>query len=200
MTTEVLAATLTANAESTFGQGRVWYVKAATAALTIIAQKLGTGAVIRRFINVGAGFKFKAREGEVGWDYLRVTSAVNQNIEIIIGDDDVEVANAVTVTGSVVTADQPMVAVADTAAVVRLTATQGALFAANPSRRRLRVFVDSLNLPSGAGVNCFLRSAGGVNNIGELVPGLSYPFDATYGLDVRNDTGNTWTFYILEES
>lgn len=194
MTTEVIPQTLQAGVQATFGQGRIWYIKSATAALTIIAERQRSGANVRKFLNVGAGFKFTAPEGD-GWTYLRVTSAVTQNIEIIIGDDDVEVANAVTVSGAVAMLESPASTVADTPAVNRATATQGVLFAANPARRRMTVFVDGGNTGS-----CFARVTGGANNIGELVPGLNYEFKGTYALDVRNDTGAPANFYIFEET
>ena len=194
MTTEVIAQALQAGVQATFGQGRIWYLKAASAPLTIIAERQRTGANPRRFINVAAGFKFTA-EPDDGWTYLRVLSAVNQNIEIIIGDDDVEVANAVTVSGGVTVQAIPASAVSDIAPVVRLNATQGALFAVNASRRRITVSADSNNAGS-----CYARVAGGANNIAELQPGVSQQFEATYALDVRNDTGANATFYIFEES
>jgi hypothetical protein len=48
--------------------------------------------------------------------------------------------------------------------------------------------------------SCFARVAGGTNNIAELQPGVSEPFEATFALDVRNDTGGNCTFYLFEES
>lgn len=194
MTTEVIAQSLVANQQATFGQGRIWYVKAASAALTIIAERAGTNASVRKFVNIGAGFKFSADKGD-GWTYLRIVSAVNQNIEIIIGDDDVEVANAVTVNGGVNTSETPAAAASNTPQATIANGTQGALFAASLTRKRVTVFVDSTNAAS-----CYARTVGGANNIAELQPGASVQFTASYALEVRNDSGATANFYILEES
>jgi hypothetical protein len=195
MTTETISQALVGGQLATFGQGRVWYIKSATAALSLTCESLGSGASVRRFVNVGAGFKFVAQPGD-GWTYLRVLSAVSQNIEIIIGDDDVTVANAVSVTGSVITVENPATTVADSPAVVRPNASQGVLIPANiATRKRITIYADSQNLAS-----CFARVAGGANNIAELQPGIGQQFAGTYALDVRNDSGAAATFYIFEEN
>jgi hypothetical protein len=97
VTTEVLAIALTAGQQATAGQGRIWYLKTATGPITLTAENNGSGATIRKFINVNAGMSFKAEPGD-GWTYLRITSVTTQNIELILGDDEVSVANAVSVT------------------------------------------------------------------------------------------------------
>lgn len=140
------------------------------------------------------------------WDRAVVAGTAGATVSYFIGTEELREditdfrQQIATIAGIVQMAEQPAASVANTVAVSRLTATQGALFAANLSRRRVTVYVDSTNVPSAAGVNCFIRTIGGANNIGELVPGLNYPFVGTYGLEVRNDTGNTWVFYIFEES
>lgn len=175
MTTEVLQQTLQAGVQATFGRGRVWYIKSASAALTIRAEKLGTGARVWSFINVGAGFKFKAEDGSEGWDYLRITSATAQTIEIVIGDDDVDVANAVSVTGIASTQENPTAALATPARVAVGTAEQ-LVIAANLSRRKLTLQAPTTNTDS---VN--IGPTGQVSAIRglELAPGESLEFVTT---------------------
>lgn len=198
MTTEVLAQALTAGVQSTFGPGRIWYVKTATSPLTIIAEKLGQGAQkIRKFINVAAGFKFVAAVDD-GWTYLRVTSSVNQNIEIIIGDDDVEVSNAVTVNGSVVTTELASTAGTDTVDNAQASGTQTAI-AANTSRRRITIGVIST-----ANNSVRVSKSGGAGRGIEIQPGTNQEFDTTDALIVRNDntfgTAAAATWYAYEET
>lgn len=185
---------LTAGQQSTAGQGRIWYVKSATAALTITAEKNGSANAIRKFINVGAGFKFTAEPGD-GWAYLRILSASSQTIEIIIGDDDVEVANAVSVTGGVTTAELPSSALATPAAAVR--ATGGAdTIAANAARRRITVCALSTNTGS-----LFLQAvAAGPGRGIELQPGIFVELRTTAAFDVRNDSGAPQTYMVTEET
>lgn len=196
MTTEVLTQQLTAGVQATFGQGRVWYIKQATGALTIIAEKLGTAASVRRFINVGAGFKFTAALGD-GWDYLRITSASTQTIEIILSDDDVEVANAVSVTGTAITQENPTQSVTDRAAVSVSNAIQTVTLFAAASRRQIRVFVDEQNADV-----CYARTIGGSNRLANLQPGSVYTFPGVYGLNVERAaaSGGNCIFYLFEES
>jgi hypothetical protein len=194
VTTEVITQALVANQQATFGQGRVWYIKSATAALTIVAETARSGATIRRFVNVGAGFKFKAEDGQ-GWTYLRVLSAVNQVIEIIIGDDDVEVANAVTVSGGVSIQESPSTAVASTAPVALPNGAQTAVVAANPARRRV-----SLQLVSTALGPVDLRTVGGANTILEMQPGVAYELKTIAGFDINNTTGGATTVLVFEET
>lgn len=197
MTTEVLSQTITAGQQATFGQGRIFYIKTAAAALTFTAVKQGTAASIRKFIGIGAGFKFTAQPGD-GWDYLRVDSASTQAIELILSDDDVEVANAVSVTGSVSTQAAPTTTATDRAPLSVSNAIQTvALFAANATRRKLRVFVDENNQDV-----CYAHTTGGTNRIANLQPGSVYTFDGLYGLDVERAaaSGGNCIFYIFEES
>lgn len=195
MTTEVLTLALTGGQQYTAGQGRIWYIKSATAALSITAEKIGVGGIVRKFVNVGAGFKFKAADGTPGWDYLRILSAVTQNVEIIIGDDDVEVANAVSVTGSVTTQESPSSAISTPAAGSR--ATGGAdTIAANASRRRITVCAPSANTGS-----LFLQATGAGPGRGiELQPGTFVELKTTAAFDIRNDSGATQAYTLFEET
>ena len=197
MTTEVLSQSLQAGVMATFGAGRVFYVKTASAALQIIAERIGTNASIRKFVNISAGMKFKAEVGD-GWTYLRVTSAVNQSVELIIGDDDVEVSNAVSVTGTAVVQDAPCTAMTDTATVTCNNAALTAVVPVNTSRRRVTLTVDPAFAPASGFV--YARVAAGANNLMPLQPGVSVEFRGTYAISVRNDTGTAATVYVLEET
>lgn len=196
MTTEVISQVLSAGVQATFGQGRVWYLKTLTGPVSIVAEKKGTGASIRRFTNVGAGFKFTAPEG-AGWDYLRVTSATTQTIEIVVGDDDIEVANAVSITGTASVQIAPASTLVDTAQVSCANAALTQVVPVNASRRRV-----GLSFSSAAAIaagTVFFRAAGGANNLIEAQPGLVYTFEGTYAISVRNDSGAAVGCSICEE-
>lgn len=194
MTTEVISQALTAGQQATFGQGRVWYIKSATAPLLIVAETQRSGANIRKFINVGAGFKFSAADGD-GWTYLRVTSSVNQNIEIIIGDDDVEVSNAVSVTGGVTVQEIPSVGLTASVADTSVANATASAIPANASRRRITVGALSTNTGS-----LRIQSTGAGANRGlELQPGLFVELKTAAAFDVRNDSGAAQSYYVLEE-
>lgn len=195
MTTEVLAATLTAGQQYTFGQGRIWYLKTATSPMTVTAEQSGSSAKIRKFINVSAGFKFVAPEGD-GWVFLRVLSALSQNIEMIVGDDDVSVANAVSVTGSVTTLMQPSTAIAVSAADTVIGNATALAIAANVARRRITVG----SLSTNAGSVRIQSTGAGANKGLELQPGTFMELDTTAAFDVRNDSGASVTVYVFEES
>jgi hypothetical protein len=196
VTTEVLTLVLTAGVESTAGQGRIWYLKSATAPLTMVAQKLGTGAIVRRFVNVPAGFKFKAEPGSPGWDYLRITSASSQTIELIVGDDDVDVANAVSVTGSVTVQESPSDAITDIVPVAMATATVTQLIAANTSRRRVTITNPSTNAAS-----IFIRRAlAASNDLLELQPGTFAEFKTKAGLWGIQSSGGSQNALVFEET
>jgi hypothetical protein len=194
VTTEVISQALSAGVQATFGQGRVWYIKAATSPLTIVAEQSRSGANVRRFINVGAGFKFSAAEND-GWTYLRVTSAVSQVIEIIIGDDDVEVSNAVSVTGAVASVEVPASAFSLVNLLTIATANHSDI-AANPTRRRI-----TFSNMSTSGGSVMIRDTGGVGNAGiELQPGTSFTLKNTVAIRLRNNSGASADIGVLEES
>lgn len=197
MTTEVLAQALSAAQQATFGGGRIWYLKTAIAPVTISCEKRGgSGATqIRKFINVAAGFKFVADKGD-GWTYLRMLNgATPQNIEIIIGDDDVSVSNAVSVTGAVTTVPSVGSALATPADVAIPTANKTTI-AANLSRRTITIGSLSTNTGSVRVQTAALGAGFGL----ELQPGTWETFPVTSAIDVRNDSGATQTIWQLELS
>lgn len=149
----------------------------------------------RVFKNVPPGTKFTAAHGE-SWTYLRIDSAVAQNVTIFIGDEDLQFNNAVTVTGLAQVAVFPSSTITDTAPINPTAAGQHALVAANPARRRVTIYSD----PANAGdATIFIRKTGGANDIGFIVPGTFEEFDTTAGLDYRAPIGGD-KLYILEET
>jgi hypothetical protein len=194
MTTEVLAASVVGGQQYTFGQGRIWYLKTATSPLNVTAEQSGSGAKIRKFINVTAGFKFVAPDGD-GWTLLRVNSTLSQNIEMILGDDDVSVANAVSVTGSVTTLMLPSTAIQASIADTVIANTSAFSVSGSPSRRRITVGALSTN----AGSVRIQSVAAGANRGLELQPGTFVELDTTAAFDIRNDSGAACTVYFLDE-
>jgi hypothetical protein len=195
MTTEVLAQQLVANQQATFGAGRMWYLKTATGPVSVTAESSGTGAAVRKFTNVSAGFKFVAVKGD-GWTYLRVLSVTSQNIEIVVGDDDVQVAGAVSVVGTVITAPAPSGNI--TASGADTVIATGSAYSIPQNVGRRRITIGSLSTNTGS---VRVQSAGAGANRGlELQAGSFVQFDTTSALDVRNDSGAAQTVYQVEES
>ncbi len=196
MTTEVIAQTLTAGQQATFGQGRIFYVKSAPGGpISITLEQYRSGKSVRKFINVPAGFKFKAVEGD-GWLTMRVTSAVTQNVEFIIGDDDVELSNAVTVTGGVTTAEAPSSGFTTTVAETALANASSADIAANAARRRITVNASSTNSGS-----LWIRDQTATTNGGiELQPGLFVELRTTAAFRIRNNSGAAQSYSLQEET
>lgn len=174
--------------------GRYFYVRTASGVLDI-ATEGATGAPVE-FLGVGAGSKFGPVPESDRWTLLRVYSASAQAIEIIISDDGLfDVASAVTVNGSVTTAEAPSVALASPAAVVVGTGTASSI-AANLARRRISI--SALDTNTG---NLFVQAAGAGAGRGVLLPaGVTMEFKTTAALDVRNDTGANATYSTLEET
>ena len=194
MTTEVISQSLSAGVQATFGAGRIFYVKSAESALTIVAENNGSSALVRKFVNVTAGFKFRAEINQ-GWQLLRITSASAQAIEIVIGDDDVEFSNAVSIVGTSNVIIVPSSAITDTADATLASAAQVTI-ASNTSRKRLTVGVLS---SSAASVR--VSASGGASRGFEIQPGQFFPFETTAALVIRNpDSTNSATYYIEEEA
>ena len=134
------------------------------------------------------------------WDNLRLLGAAGIAVEYILGHEVVDTDETdvrlqiATIAGVAAVRFQPFSTVTDRAPVAAANGAQSVLFAANPLRQKIRVFVDANN-----GVT-FARTVGGANNICNLQPGSSYDFPGLYGLDVRNDSGAVANFYIFEEN
>jgi hypothetical protein len=190
---------LAAGVKAIFGSGTAFVIVNAVGPVTVVARSIGSSNKNRTFAGVPAGFKFTADDPSDGFDTLEVTSATNQAFTIAVGDDDVEFSNAVTVTGGVVTQEVPKSTLADNAPVNCPTAAQTAVVPANGARRSVMLTVDPTFAPANPNALSF-RKTGGVNTLIPIVIGLSYTFDATYGIDLRNDSGSACNVFILEES
>ncbi len=199
MSSEVLNFSPGPGATAVGGQGRIWNLLSAPGGNVTITCDVrsfkGGQTQPRVFKNVPPGTKFTAKDGE-SWTYLRIDSAVLQNISIFIGDEDLQFNNAVTVTGLAAVAVQPSSTITDTPATNPTVAGQHALFAANATRRRITVYSD----PANAGDSViFFRKGGGANNIGFIVPGTYEEFDTVAAVDYQCTNGGD-KLYLFEES
>jgi len=189
--------TLGAGDKVRFPAGRYFFIRTAASALDITTE--GNPGAPVQLLGIGAGTKFGPLPDGQGWKQLLISSAAAQNIEIIISDDGLfDVANAVTVNGSPTVQSLPAGALADTAPVAVPNAAQTPIVPANLSRRRVGIsFASSAAI--GPGTVFFRKTAGG-QNLMEAQAGVLYTFEATYGVDVRNDSGGALSALVFEES
>lgn len=174
--------------------GRFFFIRTAAAALDLTTQ--GNPGSPVTFLGVGAGTKFGPVEEGQGWRQLLVQSATAQNIEIIISDDGLfDVANTVTVSGSVQVQETPSTALASPAAVAVGTGTASSI-AANLSRKRITISALSTNTGS-----LFVQAtAAGAGRGIELQGGMSIELRTTAAIDLRNDSGVSCTYSTIEET
>lgn len=195
MSTEVLTVVLSAGVQATLGQGRILYVKSATAPLSIVLeQSQGYGRARRTFTNIPAGFKLRAAEADA-WTYTRITSATSQTVEIILGDDDVEFASAVSVTGTASVAEAPSSSVTATAADVSVANAGNSAIAANTGRRRITIQALDTNTGN-LRVGTSTTTGQGI----VLQPGQAWEFKTTAALYVTNNSGAAQSYTVFEES
>jgi len=183
------AATLTAPG------GRFFFVKSATAPISISARGNTTAPI--EFTDVGAGLKFGPVPAELRWTYLDITSGVAQIVDVIISDDaEVDVASTVNVAGSVAIMETPSTALATPVRVALNTATDTLIAAANASRRRITIQnppgnIDSANIgPSGS-----LSTTRGL----EVEPGAAVEICTTAAIYGRA-VSNAPAVQVLEET
>lgn len=200
MSTEVLTQQVGAGQTVTFGSGSQFLVVAAGANINVIARTLGSSNKNRTFTGIPAGFKFTADTPDDGFDLLFVTnpSGTPISVTLSVGSDDVTYSNSVTVQGTVATAELAAGTLTDQAPVACATGAQTAVVAANVNRRRLLLTIDPTS--AAAPGTLFFRSTAGANNLVPAQPGMSYPFNGTYGVDLRNDSGAAVNVYRSEES
>jgi hypothetical protein len=198
VTTEVRTQALLAGVQATFGQGRFFVIKAApSGGLTLVAERLGSGGTVRNFVNMPAGASFIADPGD-GWTYLRVTSAVDQSVEICVGDDQVAFANAVSVTGTASVSVQPSSTVT-TPADASIASAGVANIAANTSRKRIWVGSLSSNSPVSLNLRVHVSGAGAAKGF-ELQPGTYEKFETTAAITIFNGDANAQSYWVFEES
>jgi hypothetical protein len=174
--------------------GVFFYVKSASAALTITTRGSTTAPI--EFVNVGAGLRFGPVDIDKRWTYLDVASASAQTVEVIVSDDaEVDIASTVNVAGSVTVVELPATVVASPAPNV--IANGGILsIAASASRKRIKICSD----PANAG-NVYIQAPGAGAGRGiPLQPGMYEEVQGTYAFDVRNNSGASCTVTQYEES
>lgn len=169
-----------------------------------------TGTINVRFENGGAAEGVNDVNGGVRvervkpWDAARILGTAGVTVEFWVGSQEVErdlidvFTQIATIAGVASVAINPTVAATDRAPVTVSNAIQTvALFAANLTRRKLRVFVDENNQDT-----CYVHTTGGAQRIANLQPGSVYTFDGLYGLDVERAvaSGGNCIFYIYEEA
>lgn len=194
MTTELFTYTFDGSGtdQKTTPGGKFFYVVQATAALTIRAD--GPPKSINKFIGIGAGLKFGPISDDQAWRYLRITSAAAQTVTIIVGDDDIDIANAVTISGlvqTVVTPSTGMASVAD----VAVAATTQAPIAANAARKSITIGNISTNLAS---FRIAEAGAAAANRGDELQPGQFITYFNTGAFSIFN-TGAAGQSYTQTE-
>lgn len=200
MSTETLTQSIPAGQTVQFGAGTQFLVVASPASINIKAVTLGSSNKNRTFTGIPAGFKFTADSPDDGFDYLNVTNPTGAAISVTlaVGTDDVTYSNSVTVQGTVATAELGAGTLTDQAPVNCPNAAQTAVAAANATRRRLLLTIDPTS--TAAVGTLFFRVAGGANDLVPAQPGMSYPFNGTYGVDLRNASGAAVNVYRSEES
>lgn len=182
MSTRTYSVVFNAAGSADLPAGRFFFVKSASAALSI--ETVGNPGAPVRFENVGAGLKFKAG-AEQRWKQLRITSAAVQTVEVVISEEsEVDISSTVTVSGSVTVVAQPSTTIATPARVALSAAADTLIVAANASRKRLRIQVPSTEVNSAViGPTGSLGAAQGF----EIQPGTNEPVDtlaAVYGRGV----------------
>jgi hypothetical protein len=194
MQTRTFTLTFTGAGSQRLPGGVFFFIATATAALDLaLTEQNGTTS---QMLGVGAGARLR-RPNEPAWRYTDITSASAQVVKIIISEDaEFDVANTVTVSGSVTVQDVPATAMADTADTA-LAAAATSVIPANASRRKIVIGV-----PSSALNSVRVSTAGTAGRGIEIQPGQFAPFDTTAALTVRNDdtfgTAAATSFYAEE--
>lgn len=146
MTTRTYTLSFSGAGTGVLPAGVFFYVKSATAALTIRTR--GNTSAPIEFTNVGAGLKFGPVPESKRWTYLDVESALAQTVEVVVSDDaEVDIASTVNVAGNVTVSEVPCTALS-TPARVPVSTAETLLIAANATRRRLTVQAPSTNTAS----------------------------------------------------
>lgn len=199
MSSDVLSQALVAGQVATFGRGRIFNLLQASAPVSIVAEYKGVGQrqnTHKVFTNIPAGSKFVSDPADGDWTFLRVTSGVNQNITLYIGDDDMTFNQAVTVTGVAQVNVNPGAAIA-TVGPTNVNNAAAVTVAANPARRRITVGAPTTNTgPVYLQTAGFATAKAGI----PLSPGGFVELDTTASFDVRNDSGAVQQFSTFEET
>jgi hypothetical protein len=193
VTTEVLSYSISAGATVRAPRGRLFYVKSAPNGGLTISASGRPGAPIR-FTNVSAGLRYGIVAEKDVWEYLEITSATAQTVEMIIGDDDVEIAGTVSVAGTVATREAPGVpsVATDSTLAANGTGSLGANLTAK------QTFIGNTAASVGNVRVAFNNTA--TASLGwEIQPGTGMWFDTNQGFSVFAAGGSiTWYYgYIV---
>jgi hypothetical protein len=176
------------------GPGNFLLFQSALALVTI--NLIGEG-VKEQFANVNGGIYVRRL---LPWVNLRIDGPIGTQVTYFYGStevlsDDTDIRQQVAVLAGVsAVADQPAAAMSEIAPIVCPNAALTPIVPVNFARRRVTLSIDS-----GGGI-VFARRAGGANNLLLMEPGMTYQFNGTYAISVRNDSGTPTTVYIDEES
>lgn len=175
-------------------RGRLFFIKSASSPLSIgVAGR--PGAPIK-MTNIGAGLKYGPVAPGEEWQYLELTSALAQTVELIVSDDDVEIANVVSVAGVAAVTIAPSSTVA-TVADVSIANGGTHSIAADAARKRITLQAPSTNTGS---LRIAETGAAAAARGLELQPGMSYELATTAGLDVYNGSGASQALAKFAES
>jgi hypothetical protein len=193
MSTNKERLTFTGAGSQKAGRGRFFLLANATLPVTLRFRQPNHGAGIV-LENVGV-CKVGPVSEESYWESVEVVSPGAQVVDYIVGDDPVEFPNAVTVTGTTLTAEAPSSAVV-TPDDNPIPAATTEVIAANLTRKRITVGNLSTNT-----VALRVRAVGATGGGAELQPGMSYEFRTTAALEVRNNDGAVaGSYWIFEET
>lgn len=193
MQTRTLIVTFAGAGSQDLPGGTFLFIKAASAALDIIiTDQNGTQSTLSQ---VGAGARLR-RPQTAPWRFTRLTSAAAQVVTVIVSDEaEFDVANTVTVSGSVTTAESPSASFTTPAFDTILTGASLDI-AANPARRRITITALSTNSDS-----VYVRDQSGTGAAGiELQSGQSAELCTTAAIRVQNNTAASQIVLRAEEA
>lgn len=191
MTTEVLSYTISAGTTVRAPRGRLFFIKTAASPVSITAS--GRPGAPIKFSNVTAGLKYGPVDESEHWEYLEITSATTQTVELIIGDDDVEVAGTVSVAGTVTVQDgnTTVVTISD------VSCTAGATTQLLVGTRKSATFTLS---PNAIGSIRFGNSLVTATSGLEIQPGQTWQSFASNGLYAYNPNASAVTISGIYET
>ena len=192
MTTEVHTYVMSVGSTVRAPRGRFFFIKSAPSGSHTITAAGRPGSPLK-FSNISAGLKYGPVDESDTWQYLDITTVSAQTVEIIIGDDDVEVAGVATITGTV-TVNQIGRTLVSAADVSVATVSTAVVAAANSGRENL--LIGSLSTNPGS-VRIGDASVGAARGI-ELQPGQVIELETLTAVSVYNPNATACAFQILE--
>jgi hypothetical protein len=160
--------------------------------LTITAS--GRPGAPIKFSNVSAGLRYGIVEESQVWEYLEITSSTAQTVEMIIGDDDVEIAGTVSIAGTVATREAP--GTPSVASDATLAAGANAANVANAAAKETWFGVTAAS--AGAMRVAFNNTASATLGF-EIQPGtmVSFPTGAGWSVYNPNSVSITWFYGVM---